>query len=89
MYYVYILVNSDKTKYYIGFTSDLRRRFQEHRQGKSYWSKRLLNPELYYYEAYQFIEQAKEREKKLKQYGSSLKGLLKRIKLNHRAVVQR
>ena len=81
MYYVYILVNKNKNKRYIGYTSNLRRRLKEHVKGKSYWSKRLENTELYYYEAYSTELLAKDREKKLKQRGSAKKALLKRIGL--------
>ncbi|MFC1727599.1 hypothetical protein ACFL0Y_03695 [Patescibacteria group bacterium] len=41
----------------------------------------MLEPKLIYYEAYQSENKAKNREKKLKQYGSSYQGLLKRIGL--------
>ncbi len=81
MHYVYVLTNTNKDKWYIGFTSDLKRRFREHKLGKSYWSKRLGNPILYYYEAYTTKEFAQERKKKLKERGSSKTGLLKRIGL--------
>ncbi|MBN1169038.1 GIY-YIG nuclease family protein [Candidatus Woesebacteria bacterium] len=81
MYYVYILANEDKTKHYIGYTKNLKRRLKEHKNGKSLWSKRLTNPILYYYEAYPNKQLAFERERKLKQRGSSKTGLLKRIRL--------
>jgi len=80
MFYVYILF-SDNEKVYIGYSSDLRRRLKEHIQGQVYTSKRLSNLRLYYYEAYENEDLAKLRERKLKQYGSSYKGLLKRIGL--------
>ena len=81
MYYVYLLSdNSDKI--YIGFSSNLKRRLLEHKQGKSYWTRRLLNPHLIYYEAYKDLELAKAREKKLKKRGSSYQGLIKRIRSN-------
>ena len=81
MHYVYLLTNNDKSKTYVGYTDDLRRRLREHKNGSSYWTKRLYDPTLYYYEAYVSEEAAKVREKKLKQYGSSYAGLLKRIGL--------
>ena len=81
MFYVYILTNAEEDKYYIGYSSDLKRRLNEHKAGKVYWSRRLENVKLYYYEAYHSEELAKQRERKLKQYGSALKGLVKRIGL--------
>jgi putative endonuclease len=81
MYYVYVLTNPGKIKHYIGYTSDLKRRVREHKSLKSYWSKRLVSPVLHYYEAYTTKKQAREREKRLKERGSSKAGLLKRIGL--------
>lgn len=81
MHYVYILTNSDASKVYVGYTADLKRRLREHKNGSSYWTKRLDDPTLYYYEAYSDECMAKEREKKLKMHGSSKIGLFKRIGL--------
>ncbi len=41
----------------------------------------MMNPKLIYYEAYGEENSAKLREKKLKQFGSSYHGLIKRLKL--------
>ena len=75
MYFVYVLL-SDKKTWYIGFTADLRRRYQEHRQ-RGKW-------ELKYYEAYDKEQLARMREKKLKHYGSAWRGLQKRLVLRGR-----
>lgn len=80
MYLVYLL-KDDLRKKYIGRTNDLDRRMQEHKAGKVYTTKKMQNPSLYYYEAYLTEDLSKEREHKLKQYGSSYVGLLKRIGL--------
>ena len=80
MFYVYLLKDKEG-RIYIGYSKDLRRRISEHICNKVYTSKRMNKTELFYYEAYPNIELAKEREKKLKQHGSSLMGLLKRLKL--------
>ncbi|MFN4213048.1 MAG: GIY-YIG nuclease family protein, partial [Microgenomates group bacterium] len=66
---------------YIGFTKDLRRRLKEHLNEKVYTTKRMRKPNLIYYEAYDKEELAKLREKKLKQFGSSYKRLIKRLNL--------
>lgn len=81
MYYVYLL-QGDKEKIYVGYTNDLKRRLHEHLRGKTYTTKRIRNIKLIYYEAYLSQEKAEVREKKLKQYGSSYQGLLKRLGLN-------
>ncbi len=82
MHYVYLLKTEHETmRFYIGYTEDIERRLHEHVQGKVYTTHRLKNPQLVYYEAYIEEGDAKEREKKLKQFGSSYAGLLKRLKL--------
>jgi putative endonuclease len=81
MYYVYVLVDEDFKSSYVGFSSDLKRRLAEHRQGNGGWSKRLSDPRLFYYEAYEDEQIAREREHKLKQRGSAKAGLFKRIGL--------
>ncbi len=80
MFYVYLL-NDKNNKIYVGYSKDLKRRVSEHFSKKVFTSKRMLNPKLVYYEAYSGNEKAKDRERKLKQYGSSYQGLLKRIGL--------
>ena len=80
MYYVYILLDDNKDTY-IGYTKRLNGRVEEHLRKNAYYSSRLKNSRLYYYEAYESQAMAQEREKKLKQYGSSYHGLLKRIGL--------
>jgi len=78
MYFVYIL-QGENSKIYVGYSSDLKRRLREHKSRRVYTTRRLINPELIYYEAYKSESEAKVRERKLKSYGSSYQGLLKRI----------
>jgi len=80
MFYVYLIVG-DNSKIYVGYSADLKRRLNEHLNDKVYTTKRMKNPKLFYYEAYPNEKLAKERERKLKQYGSSYNGLLKRLGL--------
>jgi len=80
MYFVYLQVDK-QNKIYIGYTSDLDRRTSEHYAGKVYTTSRMDEPRLFYYEAYLDEAAAKLRERKLKQYGSSYHGLLKRLNL--------
>ena len=81
MYYVYVLVSDDKDRLtYVGYTSNLKRRLEEHNKdgsGKRYTGKRKWV--LVYYEAYRSQEDARRREAKLKQRGSSKHSLMKRI----------
>jgi len=79
MYYVYLLKSANKL--YIGYSNNLKRRVSEHMRGKVYTTSKMEKPRLVYYESYNNIDLAKERERKLKQYGSSYQGLLKRLGL--------
>jgi putative endonuclease len=66
-YYVYIMASKPRGTLYIGMTSDLIRRVDEHKRGlvdgftKEYGLKILV-----YYEVYDSVEQAIKREKQLK-----------------------
>lgn len=71
MHYTYVLKNQDE-ELYIGYTEDLKKRVREHQKEKLC---RLI-----YYEAYRSEKMARDREKKLKYYGSAWRALKKRIK---------
>ena len=72
MYYVYLIENSDGDRY-IGYTSNLKRRLQEHREEKSFYtSKRRCDWQIIYYEAYVNKEIAIRRERALKRNRSKL-----------------
>ncbi len=64
MYYFYMLsLNNDNI--YKGITSNLKRRFNEHRYGKVL-STKGKNPKLIHYEAYLLESDARRREKFIK-----------------------
>ena len=71
MYYVYILRIKTDNSFYIGYTEDLRKRFKQHQKNRKI--------ELIYYEAYILSKIARDREKKLKYYGSAWRALRKKI----------
>ena len=73
MFYVYILKSPKHGQIYIGFSSDLKARFRAHQEREH---KGWL---LAYYEAYRNEQDARERERMLKHYGSALGQLKKRI----------
>jgi putative endonuclease len=77
MYYVYILLRSNGTKY-VGYTNDLRRRIIEHKTGKVR-STNKLTPKLIYYEAYVDKSDATSREIYLKS-GDGRKDLIQQLK---------
>ena len=75
MFYVYMLKSPKNSQVYIGFTEDLKRRFAEHQKLPRHKEWMLI-----YYEAYRDREDAVQRERKLKSYGSSLQRLKTRLK---------
>jgi len=68
-YYVYILTNKPNGTLYVGFSSDLARRAYEHREGiipgftKKYGLKTLV-----YFETFDDVNTALQREKSLKRW---------------------
>mgnify|MGYP001614204872 CR=1 FL=1 len=65
MFYAYVLINKDNFMY-TGFTYDLRKRFKEHNDGKSTYTKHRGPYTLIYYEACLDENDARQREKYLK-----------------------
>lgn len=78
MFYVYFLKNKFKA-IYIGYSSDLRKRFCDHNYGRVKSTKSGKPWKLVYYESYLSKKDAQLREKTLKNYGSTLGQLKKRI----------
>jgi putative endonuclease len=66
MFYVYVLKSGRDGKFYIGHTADLRKRFDEHNQGKVESTRCLIPFELIYYEACRCVADAVHRERYLK-----------------------
>jgi putative endonuclease len=66
MWYVYVLKSLKYDQWYTGMTNDLKRRFSEHNNGKSTYTKSRGPYKLIYYEASLDEEDAKAREKYLK-----------------------
>ncbi|HEY4516112.1 MAG TPA: GIY-YIG nuclease family protein [Candidatus Paceibacterota bacterium] len=79
MYYVYILRSLKDKKLYIGYSENLKRRFEEHEKGEVPSTKPRRPLDLIFYEAYKNITDAKRREKYFKtdKGKSSLKMMLK------------
>jgi putative endonuclease len=75
MFYVYLIKSPKTGQIYTGFTENLKRRFAEHQQLQRHKGWKLI-----YYEAHLNREDAVERERKLKSYGSSLQKLKTRLK---------
>ena len=79
MYYVYILHSISHNKIYIGYTGNLKKRFDEYNKGFSRSTKGYLPWRLVYYEAYVCRDDAAKREAMLKAYPKTLGGLKRRL----------
>lgn len=74
LYYVYIMTNAHNNVLYTGVTSDLERRCYEHKH-KIYkgFTKKYNVDKLIYFEKFEFVEDAINREKQIKGYSRSKK----------------
>jgi putative endonuclease len=62
-YYVYALRSLSKSDFiYVGYSTDLKRRFKEHNFGSELSTKPYSPYELIFYEAYRNMKDAKRRE---------------------------
>lgn len=79
-YFVYILQSLKNNSLYIGYTSNLRKRFKEHNEGKSAATKPFIPYKLIFSESFLNRIDAKHREVYLKSgYGRrSVKIMLER-----------
>ena len=74
MFYVYILKNPTSAELYYGFSSNLKQRFVSHQETTKHSEWKLV-----YYEAYLNEQDARDRERMLKQYGAARGHLKQRI----------
>ena len=63
MFYVYVLHSTKDHGFYIGFSTDLKRRLSEHKRGASFAAKSRGPWKLIYCEAYTERDDAEGREK--------------------------
>ncbi|MFH1458010.1 MAG: GIY-YIG nuclease family protein [Candidatus Omnitrophota bacterium] len=78
-HYVYVLQSKKDKSIYIGYTSDLKRRVEEHNKGLCTSTKDRIPFGLAAYEAYFSESDARTRERRLKQFKNAYKELMKRI----------
>jgi len=62
MYFTYVLQSLKDKKLYIGYTTDLKRRLEEHKFGGSDSTRKRLPFRFVFYEAFVSKEDAKRRE---------------------------
>ena len=79
MYYVYVLVEDADREVYVGFTSDLRRRIEEHERGMGAKRTKRGAWRLAYYEAFLSEADARTRERRLKHDGRARYQLYARL----------
>ena len=80
-YYTYIMSSPNDTTLYIGVTNDLERRVKEHKRGEiPGFTEKYNCCKLVYFEEYSDVDQAIEREKKLKKWRREKKDWLIRTK---------
>ena len=73
MHYVYFLISKIDQSWYIGETSNLKRRFYDHNKGLSRYTNQHKPYELVYYESYLDQKDAKGRERYLKSGAGRIK----------------
>lgn len=79
MYYTYVLRSKKNSQFYTGYTNNLRKRFKEHNDYKSTYTKRRGPYDLIYYEACLTEDDARSRELYLKS-GKGKRYLKSRLK---------
>ena len=65
-YYLYLLKSLKDKSLYIGYTSDLKKRFEKHNDGMNLATKPFIPYKLIFYEAFLNRVDAKNREEYLK-----------------------
>ena len=68
MYYTYVLQSLKDNQFYLGFTENLKLRFEHHSRGRIESTRQRRPLKLIYYETCLRIEDAIKREKYLKTY---------------------
>ena len=86
MFYVYILISEKDNNFYIGYTDDLKRRIEEHKQEKVKSTKSRLPIKLLCYEAYPTKKEALLRERYLKS-SDGKKDIRKRLQYSLKEII--
>ncbi|MDA1337970.1 MAG: GIY-YIG nuclease family protein [bacterium] len=75
MFFVYIL-NCENKLYYVGYTDNLSRRLDQHRNKENIYTKKFVRVDLVYSEEYNKKQDAKDREIQLKSWTKEKKKAL-------------
>ena len=79
VHYVYLLQSKKDKSFYIGCTSDLKKRLLMHNQNESYHTAKHSPWRLIYFEGYISKEDAYSRERLLKLHAQGLRRLKERL----------
>lgn len=80
MYCVYLLKSEKNKSLYIGCTNDIKRRFWEHNNEKSAYTKKFIPWKIIYLECFISKIDAFNREKSLKYHAQGLRRLKERLR---------
>ena len=70
--FLYILFSQTLNKYYVGSTTDLKRRLDEHNRGKEKFTKMGISCLLVYSEIFEELKYAWQRERYIKKIESEI-----------------
>ncbi len=80
VYYCYLLTNKNRTVLYVGYTNNLKRRMSQHINGlASKFTKKYSVVDLIYYEILNTENEAKDRERQLKNWHKEWKWNLVKV----------
>ncbi len=79
MHCVYLLQSKKTKKFYVGSTSALQQRVDQHNAGKVKSTKAHVPYKLVYFEGFRSKKDALIREKKLKHHGQGIRRLKERL----------
>ena len=66
MYYVYIIFSKERSKFYVGYTDDLKERVKRHNSGRSVFTSKGVPWILAHYQGFKEKKDAQEEERFLK-----------------------
>ncbi len=79
MFYIYLLLNRSRRKFYIGISQNVKQRLIQHNRGEVFSTRPYRPWVCIYFEAYINETDARLREKRLKYHGRALAQLKRRL----------
>ena len=75
-----MLYSAEYDEFYLGSTTDLKRRYEQHKKGENKSTRKASDWKVVYYEVYQAHATARRREASLKRSGKAYVSLKQRIR---------